>query len=121
MPKAVAAKSLGGIISKVFQVFVVNWPDMFKTQEQNLDTSRNIKVHEQGTANVNVINTVPIPVQYSSPEQGWEYSTSCFSNWDAFSSGLPQRLNDKASEGWELVATLQFQPGLACEYWKRLI
>lgn len=49
--------------SQIQNVFVTNWPSLFKTKEQNLDTKGNIKIHEQGTANVNIVNTSPIQVQ----------------------------------------------------------
>ena len=35
---------------------------MQKTDEQNKDANGNIKIHEQGTANVNIVNVSPIPV-----------------------------------------------------------
>jgi hypothetical protein len=47
---------------KLTQVVVTNFPDIFKTREQNLDANGNIKVAEQGTVNVNVTNAEPIAV-----------------------------------------------------------
>jgi hypothetical protein len=52
---------------KLTQVLVTNWPDLFKVREQNLDNEGNIKVHEQGTVNVNVTNTEPIAVTGGQP------------------------------------------------------
>jgi hypothetical protein len=51
--------------SSILSVFVTNGPSHpVPAQEQNLDASGNIKVHEQGTANVNVTNTtVPVHEQ----------------------------------------------------------
>jgi len=55
------AHAAAGILS----VFVTNGPSHpVPVQEQNLDANGNIKVHEQGTANVNVTNTtVPVHEQ----------------------------------------------------------
>ena len=47
---------------KFMQVVVTNWPEIIDVREQNLDENGNIKVHEQGTVNVNVANITPIPV-----------------------------------------------------------
>ncbi len=51
--------------SSILSVFVTNSPTHpVPVQEQNLDSNGNIKVHEQGTANVNVTNTtVPVHEQ----------------------------------------------------------
>lgn len=95
---------------QIKDVIVSNFPEIFNTQEQNVDENGNIKVHEQGTVSVNLVNN----------SSEWEYATDCFSNWNTYFNGLPQRLNDRASNGWELVSTLQFQEQLACEYWKRV-
>lgn len=43
-------------VEKITSVFVTNWPELFKTREQNIDINGNIKVHEQGTVDVNVVN-----------------------------------------------------------------
>ena len=49
-------------VEKITNVLITNWPELFKTQEQNLDVDGNIKVHEQGTVNVRIANLTPIPV-----------------------------------------------------------
>ena len=53
---------------KLIAVVVTNWPDIFNVREQNLDENGNIKIHEQGTVNVNVTNSTPIPVSGDSGE-----------------------------------------------------
>lgn len=82
---------------KITLVYVSNWPKLFKVAEQNLDTRGDIKVHEQGTANVNITNTAPIPVTNQSVPTKWEYlvrETPSF-----------QEINDLGAQGWELVST----------------
>ena len=88
--------------------------------EKLIEQAKPVLIMNQDPIPVEVTNVNPSPSP-SPVVQEWEYSTDCFSNWDAYSAGLPQRLNDRANDGWELVSTLQFQPQLACEYWKRPI
>src|SRR5437016_6279236 len=45
-------------------------------REQNLDGSGNVKVHEQGTATVNVTNTVPVANVDLPPADRFEFSLS---------------------------------------------
>ena len=61
-PVAVRAETTQKLAQNISQVFVTNWPNLFKTQEQNTDSNGNIKVHEQGTVNAVVANSSPIPV-----------------------------------------------------------
>src|SRR4030042_6686071 len=76
--------------------------------EKLLEQAKPVLVMNQDPIPVSVVdvNASPTP---SPTAVTWEYTTDCFSNWDAYSSGLPTRLNNRANDGWELVATLQFQ------------
>jgi hypothetical protein len=51
--------------TKLSSFLIANWPDIFKTREQNLDTNGNIKIHEQGSIEVHGPNGSPLPVQLS--------------------------------------------------------
>jgi hypothetical protein len=65
MGGTVFAGQVAHAASSVLSVFVTNGPSHpVPAQEQNLDANGNIKVHEQGTASVNVTNTtVPVHEQ----------------------------------------------------------
>lgn len=88
-----ASPSDNSVINSIKNVFVTNFPDIFNTREQNLDDDGNIKVHEQGTVDVNIVN------QSSSGE--YEYKYFCLG--DRSQANVNLRLNENAQEGWELV------------------
>jgi hypothetical protein len=62
----------------ITSVFVTNDESTaIPAREQNLDTHENIKVHEQGTADVNVTNTVSVSPPAAIEGGGGRISASC--------------------------------------------
>lgn len=97
----VGATSMGYVQAagnQIQNVLITNWPTLFQVREQNLDTNGNIKVHEQGTANVNITNTVPIPVANQSVSTKWEYFR--------MENPTLREINDLGAQGWELASTV---------------
>ncbi len=60
--------AVSSVAEKVRSVFVTNWPETFKTREQNVDNNGNIKVAQQGIVDVNIANSSPIQVSTDNTE-----------------------------------------------------
>ena len=108
---AVVILSLGIVLglaltATVFEADAKPPPEVQSVEEQNLDGSGFIAVHEQGVADVNVVSMDSGPVGYRTLFGRLTNTSS--TGWSAFPSGaadfdLDASLNALAADGWEVV------------------
>lgn len=99
--------------NQIQSVLVTNFPELFKTREQNVDSNGNIKVHEQGTVSVNVGNTpLAVTVTNQATSSSQVKAPKTIRIWDSQTLGPSDTLESQYYdvEGYSKIALFVFAP-----------